>query len=216
MNPKTLNLANLVAEPFEKYVAKPTNNIQNADLEMAIMIACMKNKLGVTYGDVGLQKNVYNTNNLFPVFSKQYQFVNSNFGTYSYELKEDLKKNPYLITQKVAGNKEVYTINPKYNSQILDKLTALENKGFVHAINRMLSIYEYPFINRETDKIELYNTVLKLSLDRNTKDIEIIYQGMKEWKINQTKYKTKAEKFSKDNSKKMLDLLVDNVFKMQR
>ncbi len=205
----TVNWDNLVAEPFEKYAAHPVNNIQDIDWEMAMMVACMKNKLGVTYGDVGLQKNVYNTNNLQSIFSKQYAFANSNFGTYCHELKEDLKRNPYLTAQKVANNKEVYAINPKYSKQVLDKLSAPENKEFIQAINRMLSIYEHAFINKETDKIELYNTVLKVALDKNTQDIDNIYQGMKDWKINQSKYKTKGEKFSKPDAERMLKLLME-------
>ena len=205
----TVNWDNLVAQPFEQYAAHPANNIQDKDWEMAMMVACMKNKLGVTYGDVGLQKNVYNTNNLQPIFSKQYAFANSNFGTYCHELKEDLKRNPYLIAQKVANNKEVYAVNPQYSKQILDKLSAPENKEFIEAINRMLSIYEHPFINKETDKIELYNTVLKLALDKNTRNINNIYQGMKNWTINQAKYKTKAEKFSKSDAERMLKLLME-------
>lgn len=209
LDTNTVNWDNLVAEPFEKYAAHPVNNIQDIDWEMAMMVACMKNKLGVTYGDVGLQKNVYNTNNLQPIFSKQYAFANSNFGTYCHELKEDLKRNPYLIAQKVANNKEVYAVNPEYSKQVLDKLSAPENKEFLKAINRMLGIYEHPFINKETDKIELYNTVLKVALDKNTRDIDSIYQGMKDWKINQTKYKTKAEKFSKPDATTMLKLLMD-------
>ncbi len=209
LDTNTVNWDNLVAKPFEKYAAHPVNNIQDIDWEMAIMVACMKNKLGVTYGDVGLQKNVYNTNNLQPIFSKQYAFANSNFGTYCHELKEDLKRNPYLIAQKVANNKEVYAVNPTYSKQVLDKLSAPENKEFIQAINRMLSIYEHAFINKETDKIELYNTVLKVALDKNTQDIDNIYQGMKDWKINQSKYKTKGEKFSKPDAERMLKLLME-------
>lgn len=205
----TIKWDTLVAGPLEKYPAHPVNNIQNIDWEMALMVACMKNKLGVTYGDVGLQKNVFNTNNLQPIFSKRYGFVNSNFGTYSHELKDDLKRNPYLISQKVANNKEVYAINPKYSKEILNRLSAPENKGFVQAINRMLSIYEHPFINKETDKIELYNTVLKVALDKSTTHIGVIYQGMKDWKIKQTGYKTKAEKFTKPDAEKILKLLID-------
>jgi type I restriction enzyme, S subunit len=209
LDTNSVNWNNLVAEPFEKYAAHPVNNIQDIDWEMAMMVACMKNKLGVTYGDVGLQKNVFNTNNLQPIFSKQYTFANSNFGTYCHELKEDLKRNPYLVAQKVANNKEVYTVNPKYSKQVLDKLSAPENKEFLKAINRILSIYEHPFINKETDKIELYNTVLKVALDENTRDIEIIYKGMKNWKIKQERYKTKAEKFNKLDAERMLKLLME-------
>lgn len=209
LRPNIVNWGNLDAEHFEKYAAHPINNIQNIDWELALMVACMKSKLGVTYGDVGLQKNVFNTNNLQSIFSKQYGFINSNFGTYSNELKVDLKRNPYLISQKVANNKEVYAVNPKYSKEILNKLSAQENKEFVQAINRMLCIYEHPFINKETDKIELYNTVLKVALDKSTTDIKVIYQGMKDWKIKQTGYKTKAEKFTKPDAGRMLKLLIE-------
>ncbi|RFS20025.1 restriction endonuclease subunit S [Chitinophaga silvatica] len=205
----TISWNNLAAAPFEKRAAQPVNNIQNIDWEMALMVACMKNKLGVTYGDVGLQKNVFNTNYLQPIFSKQYNFINSNFGTYSSELKDDLKRNPYLISKKIANNKEVYIVNPKYSKQVLNKLSAPENRGFVKAIENMLSIYEQPFINKETDKIELYNTVLKVAIDKRTTDINVIYQEMKNWKINQPIYTTKAEKFSKSDSGKMLKLLIE-------
>jgi type I restriction enzyme S subunit len=206
---KTIGWDNLAAAPFEKRAAQPVNIIQNIDWEIALMVACMKNKLGVTYGDVGLQKNVFNTNYLQPIFSKQYDFINSNFGTYSPELKDDLKRNPYLISKKVANNKEVYIVNPKYSKQVLNKLSAPENKAFVQVIDNMLSIYEQPFINKETDKIELYNTVLKVAIDKRTTDINVIYHGMKNWKINQPTYKTKAEKFSKSESEKMLQLLIE-------
>lgn len=155
------------------------------------------------------KKTVFNTNHVLPIFSKQYDFANSNFGTYSYELSGDLKRNPYLISQKVANNREVYIVNPEYNKPILDKLTSQENKEFVQAIKGMLKIYEHPFINKETDKIELYNTVLKVALDKNTLDIEEIYQGMKDWSIKQANFKTKAEKFTKDNSQRMLNLLIE-------
>ncbi|MBW8683538.1 restriction endonuclease subunit S [Chitinophaga rhizophila] len=205
----SLDWDNLEVEPFERRAAQAVNNIQNIDWEIAIMVACMKNKLGVTYGDVGLQKNVFNTNYLQPIFSKQYDFINSNFGTYSYELKDALKSNPYLISKKLTNNKEVYIVNPKYSKQVLNKLSAPENKEFVQAVNNMLSIYEHPFINKETDKIELYNTVLKVATDKRTTDINVIYQGMKNWKINQPIYKTKAEKFSKSDSGKMLKILIE-------
>jgi restriction endonuclease S subunit len=203
-----LILDNIAAEPFDNYAAHPANNIQDIDWEMALMVACMKSKLGVTYGDVGLQKNVFNTNHKQQIFSKKYNFINSNYGTFSHELKMDLKQNPYLLAQKVAGNKEVYVVNPKYNTQVLDKLYAPENKEFVQSINSMLSIYEHPFINKETEKIELYNTVLKIAIDKNTRDIDVIYQGMKAWTIDQAKFKTKAEKFTKPDSKKILNLLI--------
>lgn len=197
----------LVASPFEYYIPHPVNNIQDINWELAMMVACIENKLGIGYGDVGLQKNVFNASVKQPIFSKHYSFINSNFGTYSFELKEDLNSNPYLTKRNFNG-KEVYTVTKKHQKQVLNKLTAPENKSFVQTLDTLLSIYEHPFINKETDKIELFNTVLKVALDKKCKDLDTIYQGMKDWKIKQEKFKTKAEKFSKPEVEQMLKLLI--------
>ena len=66
-----------------------------------------------------------------------------------------------------------------------------------------------PFINKETDKIELLNTVAKLIIDYKTSDLEKIYIGMQNWEIKQNGFKTKAEKFSKTDTKKMIGLIED-------
>ena len=84
-----------------------------------------------------------------------------------------------------------------------------KNKSFVRAVNEVLDIYELPFINKETDKIELLNTVAKLIIDTKSTDLEIIYTAMQKWEIKQNGFKTKAEKFSKPDTKKMIGLIED-------
>src|SRR5690606_33271701 len=82
-----------------------------------------------------------------------------------------------------------------------------ENKPFLRALNEILDIYEMPFISKGTDKIELLNTVTKLIIDLKTTDPNIIYRGMQEWEIIQNGFKTKAEKFSKSDTGKMIELI---------
>ncbi|MEC4051830.1 hypothetical protein VSP10_03400 [Myroides odoratimimus] len=77
------------------------------------------------------------------------------------------------------------------------------------AINNLLQIYSLPFINKETDKIELFNTVLKIYADLKTTNVDFVYQAMKDWKIKQTGFKSKAEKFSKEDTEKMIELLLN-------
>ncbi|EHO12683.1 hypothetical protein [Myroides odoratimimus] len=77
------------------------------------------------------------------------------------------------------------------------------------AINSLLQIYSLPFINKETDKIELFNTVLKIYADLKTTNVDFVYQAMKDWKIKQTGFKSKAEKFSKEDTEKMIELLLN-------
>lgn len=205
--PSRIDFNALVTNPFEQYLPIGTNNIKDINWELALMVAYIEQKLGIGYGDVGLQKNVFNLSVKLPMFSKPYNFINSNFGTYSYELKDDLNNNPYLTKRTVKG-KEIYAINDKFKKQILDKLSDLENKDFVQRFDKLLGIYEHQFINKETDKIELFNTVLKVAIDQKSQEIDVIYQGMMEWKIKQDRFKTKAEKFSKTDVQKMLKLLI--------
>ncbi|MFM9400477.1 hypothetical protein ACKLNQ_00870 [Myroides odoratimimus] len=77
------------------------------------------------------------------------------------------------------------------------------------AINNLLQIYSLPFINKETDKIELFNTVLKIYVDLKTTNVDFVYQAMKDWKIKQAGFKSKAEKFSKEDTEKMIELLLN-------
>lgn len=177
----------------------------NYNLYVAMIHKQIENRLRINYGEVATQKTVFNIN----AFTDQkipYNFINSNHGTFSPQLKDDLSKNSYLAKDK-KGNGEVFIINPSKQKEVLDALSNPKNKSFVRAVNEVLDIYELPFINKETDKIELLNTVAKLIIDTKSTDLEIIYEGMQKWEIKQNGFNTKAEKFSKPLTKKMIALI---------
>ncbi|WP_396147367.1 restriction endonuclease subunit S [Flavobacterium sp.] len=177
----------------------------NYNLYVAMIHKQIENRLKINYGEVATQKTVFNIN----AFTDQkipYNFINSNHGTFSPQLKEDLSKNSYLAKDR-KGSGEVFIINPSKQKEVLDALSNPKNKSFVRAVNEVLDIYELPFINKETDKIELLNTVAKLIIDTKSTDLEIIYAGMQKWEIKQNGFKTKAEKFSKPLTKKMIALI---------
>lgn len=177
----------------------------NYNLYIAMIHKQIENRLKINYGEVATQKTVFNIN----AFTEQkipYNFINSNHGTFSPQLKDDLSKNSYLSKDK-KGNGEVYIINPSKQKEVLDALSNPKSKPFVRAVNVVLDIYELPFINKETDKIELLNTVAKLIIDTKSTDLEIIYAGMQKWEIKQNGFKTKAEKFSTSDTKKMIGLI---------
>jgi hypothetical protein len=177
----------------------------NYNLYVAMIHKQIENRLKINYGEVATQKTVFNIN----AFTEQkipYTFFNSNHGTFSPQLKEDLSKNNYL-TKDWKGNGEVFIIHPSKEKEVLDALSNPQNKSFVRAVNEVLDIYELPFINKETDKIELLNTVAKLIIDTKSTNLEIIYTGMQKWDIKQNSFKTKAEKFSKTDTRKMIGLI---------
>lgn len=200
----------LVAETFGEYLPKKQHNINDINKELAALVYLMNYGLGVNYGNVAVQKAVYNSSVITPnLYSKKHDFINYNFGTFSKGLADDLSHNPYLKTKKINGF-EVYEIEPSKKNEILNVLSSAENKNFVSSINKLIDLYRLPFINKETNKMELLNTVLKIYSDLKTTDIEIIYQAMKDWKIKQDKYSTKAEKFSKQDTQQMIELLLRN------
>lgn len=180
----------------------------NYNLYVAMINKQIENRLRINYGEVATQKTIFNIN----AFTDQkipYNFINSNHGTFSPQLKEDLSKNNYL-TKDRKGSGEVFIIKPSKEKEVLDALSNPKNKQFVKAVNGVLDIYELPFINKETDKIELLNTVAKLIIDYKTSDLEKIYTGMQNWEIKQNGFKTKAEKFTKTDTRKMIGL-IDNL-----
>lgn len=189
-------------EKEQKTVSKKLSN----DLYLAMMLKQMEKKIQLNYGEVATQKTVFHLNT-FTNQKLDYPFMNSNYGTYSYQLKDDLVKNPYLSKTK-RGSGEVFVVTSSKENEVVEALSNPENKEFVDAINEVLKIYQTPLINKETENIELLNTVSKVILDKQSKDLDIVYAGMQEWKIEQNGFTTKADKFKKPKTKKMIDLIV--------
>lgn len=188
-------------EKEQKTISKKISN----DLYLAMMLKQMERKIQLNYGEVATQKTVFHLNT-FTNQKLDYPFMNSNYGTYSYQLKDDLLKNPYLTKTK-KGNGEVFVVTSSKENEVLEALSNPDNKDFVDAINEVLNIYQSPLINKETENIELLNTVSKVILDKQTTDLEVVYTGMENWEINQNGFKTKADKFTKAKTKKMIALI---------
>lgn len=194
-------IAKVWGEKEQKLVSKKLSN----DLYLAMMLKQMEKKIQLNYGEVATQKTVFHLNT-FTNQKLDYPFMNSNYGTYSYQLKDDLLKNPYLTKTK-KGNGEVFVVTSSKENEVLEALSNPDNKDFVDAINEVLNIYKTPLINKETENIELLNTVSKVILDKQTTDLEVVYKGMENWEINQNGFKTKADKFTKAKTKKMIGLI---------
>lgn len=212
-------LFNDTSMPVKKGISLPTQQKEtqlplaasnkNDDLELAMIVALIESRLGNSYGEVGIQKTVFNIEAFNPALSKKYSFVNYHYGTYSAELKECLKINPFLGKKTIRGN-EVFNILSTNRKTVLDAISDKANSNFVLSVNNVLNLYTSPIIGRHTDKIELLNTVTKLVMDLQTSDVAKIYEGMKTWKIKQVDFKSKADKFNINYTKKIIQLLKTN------
>ncbi|RZS93865.1 restriction endonuclease subunit S [Aquimarina brevivitae] len=202
----------VLKEAFESKNEKEDDIIKellpDKDKYAQVAIATLKTELLLNrnYGKVEKQKTGF----LLKAIKKQpipYAFENYNYGTFSKELSNDLDHNPYLFKTH-SGEGEVYKIKPDKHKEIVALLNQPEHADFVNAIEDIIRVYKMPLIKGKTEQIELLNTVCKSILDTQSTDLETIYGYMELWMINQDNHTTKAEKFTKNNTKKMLDLVL--------
>lgn len=202
-------LKSVLKEAFEiKEQVQLLNSLfveKNYNIYLAMAVKIIENRFRIGYGEVALQKTVFNLNS-FTDEKIPYSFQKSNYGTFSFQLKEDLTTNQYLTKEQTAKG-DVFKVKSSKEKEILDEMLKAVNKPFLRALNEVLEIYEMPFIAKGTDKIELLNTVARLIIDLKTTNLENIYNGMKNWEIVQKGFKTKADKFSKTNTEKMIALI---------
>jgi type I restriction enzyme, S subunit len=180
----------------------------DTDWLLAMVVGIIEKETRISYGEVVLQKTVYNCGILEPDFVKEYQFINSNYGTYSPELRDDLNANIYL-EKKLIKNKEVFVLKEQYKEQLNESLLRYGKTHFVVALNNVLALYKTDFINKETNKIELLNTVFKAIRDTHSSKLKDIRMAMKNWKTPKAEYKNKAEKYSEKETKQCLELVIE-------
>ncbi|REC59501.1 hypothetical protein DRF65_25810 [Chryseobacterium pennae] len=202
----------VLKEAFENKERKDVDEVQmDRSLQLALMQIMFKQKLGINYGEVIMQKTAYNLDHLYRKQSSffPYSFQSCNHGAFSVQLREEIETNPYLTT-KSAEKGNVICVDPEQNSTVLAAFSNPVYTDYIHSLTQLLEIYSLPIIGKKSEQIELFNTVLKIVNDLNITDINTIYSTMEKWEIEQKGFKTKAEKFSKLQTEKIL-LFIKNL-----
>lgn len=176
-----------------------------ANLQQAMIIQKTELGLGSGRGKVYAQKTSANLKNIFGV-DIPYTFEKSHHGEFSYQLSEDLDKNPYLHKVKTEFG-EIYQVKNNKQHEVLNALNKPENASFIKSIDELLKVYQKDLIKGSTDRIELLNTVCKAIKDTKSLLGNIIYKYLEEWEIRQGAYKTKADKFTKSETFAMITLI---------
>lgn len=174
--------------------------------QVAMATLKMENTFGFKHGKVEKQKTGF----LLQAIKKQpipYTFEKQHFGTFSWELSEDLDKNPYLRKVK-AGQGEGYEVKSTKHNEVLSLLNAPENASYVQAIDELIQVYQLPQIKGQTEEIELLNTICKSMQDTQSTNLDTIYADMEFWTIKQDGFNSKAKKFSRKRTEKMLELVL--------
>ncbi len=199
----------VLKESFESKNAVVESVQMDRSIQLALMQMMFKQNLGINYGEVIMQKTAYNLDHLYQKESSffPYSYQSSNHGAFSVQLRKELESNPYLTTKSTEKGK-VICVEHEHNSAVLNAFSNPVYKDYIQSLTQLLEIYSLPIIGKKSDQIELFNTVLKIMNDLNVTDIETIYAAMENWEIEQKGYKTKAQKFSLQATKKMLGFIL--------
>lgn len=199
----------VLKEVFEGKEVKMESGQMDRSLQLALMQLMFKQNLGINYGEVIMQKTAYNLDHLYPNATSffPYDFQSSNHGAFSVQLREEIESNIYLAT-KATEKGFVMSVEPKQNSAVLNAFSSPVYKDYIQSLTQLLEIYSLPIIGKKSDQIELFNTILKIMNDSNITDLDTIYSSMENWEIEQKGFKTKAEKFSKLETQRLLELIL--------
>ncbi|GAA4954737.1 hypothetical protein GCM10023314_30520 [Algibacter agarivorans] len=178
-----------------------------ANLQQAMIIQKTELGLGSGRGKVYAQKTSANLKNIFGV-DIPYTFEKSHYGEFSYQLSDDLDKNPYLRKVKTDVG-EILEVKSSKQQEVLKALNAPENALFIQSIDELIKVYQSSLISGSTDRVELLNTVWRAIKDTKSLLGNTIYRYLENWEIKQGDYKTKADKFTKSETFAMITLIKD-------
>lgn len=203
----------MAAEPAEVYGDNKSGfddifESLNYDHEVAAVVLLTKERFGFTYGKKYIHKMFSNIDllNELPVFN-QLQFQEYGWGMYSPILKKTLENEVFITYQSLGNNKRTLQVKPKAIPQIKKWIKANENNQFVNQVKQILEVYEQPLIDLKMDRIELLNTVLECIVVLKTDILKDIRAKMKNWKMFEGNYNTKAEKFTENETLHMIHFI---------
>ncbi|WP_299547412.1 restriction endonuclease subunit S [Seonamhaeicola sp.] len=180
----------------------------NYDYEVAAIVLLTRQILDRTYGRKFIHKMFSNIQFLesLPVF-KELEFQENGWGMYSSIIKKTIENNKFIRFDEINEKVSVLNFNYKHIKEVSNWMKDEENQDFVSQVKQMLKIYQKPLINKDMDRIELLNTVLECMNVLDTDNFDSIYSKMKKWPMREDGYKNKAEKFTPQETRLMIDFI---------
>lgn len=157
----------------------------------------------IPQGEMAIAKDMYLLDRLYGVNTKM-KFVNHSWGPFAPEIKKRVTNKQYFGRKNFPNSQATYldTVNEE---MLLGKVdTSIKQQVFkaIQDLNTKLFLKVSKYDRAEVK--ELLATVLKCIEDMQTTELSAIREAMHNWKIKQGQYKTKAEKFTEPETKKML------------
>ncbi|MEW4925763.1 restriction endonuclease subunit S [Algibacter sp. 2305UL17-15] len=190
-------------------VIKEVLNTINYDYEVATIVYLTWKVLKMNYGKKYIHKMLSNIQFLedLPVF-EDLEFEENAWGMHCTFLEKTIQNQKFINFNEITDDRSVLNFNYKHLKAVTDWMTLDDyNKDFVIKVEKMLAIYQKPLIDKNMNRIELFNTVLECMHVLETDNFDKIWQKMKLWKMFEDDFKNKAEKFKPEETKLMIKLI---------
>lgn len=177
----------------------------NHDYETAVVQLLTERRFGFTYGKKYTHKMFSNIEmlNTMPKF-KDLAFEEKGWGMFSKAIARTIDAQKFIYFHRLNSGVEVLQVRPNAFKDVMAWMIKEENKLFVKDVENMLTIYQKPLINKAMDRIELFNTVLECIKVLETDNLQAIRAKMANWRMEEDYNKTKAEKFSENETLHMI------------
>lgn len=180
-------------------IAKP-KNVYFHQLQVLGWIAKTSKQKGISHGEMTTAKYAYLVDKIYgvPTF---YDFKCGHLGPYPIEMKKAINNKEYFKIAKtieLVNEEKLFKYNNPYKNQV------------INAVEDLATIFDRYEGKERAHKTELLATVCKVVEDIKSTDIILVYQSMREWKIDlkTTAFKNKSEKFTKEETQKCLTFIV--------
>ena len=160
----------------------------------------------IAQGEMAIAKDMYLLDRLYGINTKM-NFVNHSWGPFAPEIKKRINNKQYFGRKNFPNSKATY-VAVKNETQLLGKIDTTLRESIYQGIQDLnakvfLKVEKYHIADRK----ELLATVLKCIEDTKSTDIDTIRNAMTNWKIKQGKFKTKADKFTENETVRVIQFI---------
>lgn len=199
-------IVNVAAEAKVDY--KPTAKNDNFYKIQNVYAVLYANKLiGVQQGEMALAKDLYLVDRIAQV-DTGFTYAQHNWGSFDPAFKKTINNTQYFVKCNFPNSKAYYC-DTADNGYLLAKIpNELKEKANATIAKLHNKIFKNYFGAKKAEMKELYATVLKCIEDTQSIDFAIIRQAMKNWKTPKLSFPDKAAKFSEQQTREILSVII--------
>jgi type I restriction enzyme S subunit len=197
----------VAAEPEVVYKKSSTQAENYHKIQSTYTIIWANNLVGVQQGEMALAKDLYLIDRIFDV-NTGYSYAKHNWGSFDPTFKQTINNKQYFVKKNFNKSKACYW-DLKDNGTLLDKISAEMKEQIKFGIELLHNkvFYQYTY-GKKPEMKELFATVLKCIEDTKSTELSVIREEMKRWKTPKQDFSDKAAKFSEQQTKEALDVIL--------